>query len=88
MNRAFYSTVTTTTPILELLHGLGLRWTTVRAIIHEWRKLGTSFEPSKEWPTYQNYSKSALTTHLGGHKEPRTTSKELQASLVLSMGDF
>ncbi len=25
-------------------------------------------EPSQEWPAYQNYSKSATTTHPGGHK--------------------
>ncbi len=39
-------------------------------------------EPSQEWPANQNYSKSAVTTHQGGHKEPRTSSKELQASLA------
>ncbi len=50
---------------------LGLQGTTVRAIIHKWRKLVTvvnlprSGEPSLE---YQNYSKSAMTTHPGGHK--------------------
>lgn len=41
MNKALYSTVTSITAVLELLHWLGLWWTTVRAIIHEWRKLGT-----------------------------------------------
>ncbi len=45
-------------------------------------KTWNSGEPSQEWPTYQNYSKSTTTTHPGGHKEPRTTSKELQASLA------
>ncbi len=41
-----------------------------------------SGEPSQEWPAYQNYSKTATTTHPGGHKRTRTTSKELQASLA------
>ncbi len=41
-----------------------------------------SGEPSQEWPAYQNYSKRATTTHPGGHIKPRTTSKELQASLA------
>ncbi len=27
-----------------------------------------SGEPSQEWLAYQNYSKSAMTTHPGGHK--------------------
>ncbi len=43
---------------------LGLQWTTVRAIIHKWRKKHLK----EEWPAYQNYSKSAMTTHPGGHK--------------------
>lgn len=31
----------------------------------------------------RSHSKSALMTHPGSHKEPRTTSKDLQASLAL-----
>ncbi len=44
--------------IVDMYHGkgfkdiskaLGLQRTTVRAIIHKWRKLGTSDELSQEW---------------------------------------
>ncbi len=41
---------------------LGLQRTMVRAIIHKWRN------SSQKWPAYQNYSKSTMTTHPGGHK--------------------
>ena len=42
-------------------------------------KAWISGEPSQERPAYQNFTKSASTTHPG---EPRRTSKELQASLA------
>ncbi len=45
-------------------------------------KTWNSGEPSQEWPADQNYPKSAATTHSRGHKDPTTTSKELQASLA------
>ncbi len=38
--------------------------------------------PSQVCLAYQDYSKSAMTTHPGGLKKPRTTSKELLASLA------
>ncbi len=48
---------------------LGLQRTMVRAIIHKWRKCGTVVNlPRSEWLAYQNYSKSTMTTHPGGHK--------------------
>ncbi len=56
---------------------LGLQRTTVRAIIHKWRKLGTVVNLAN-----QNDSKSAMTLIQEVIKEPRTTSKELQASLA------
>ncbi len=58
---------------------LGLQRTTVRAIIHKWRKHGTvvnlprSGQPTKITPRAQRRLI---------HDEPRTTSKELQASLA------
>lgn len=61
---------------------LGLQWTTVRAIVHKWRKLGTvvnpprSGQPTKITPRVQPRLIQEVT------KEPRTTSKELQASLA------
>ncbi len=61
---------------------LGLQWTTVRAIIHKWRKLGTavnlprSGRPTKITPRAQRRLIQEVI------KEPRTTSKELQASLA------
>ncbi len=61
---------------------LGLQWTTVRAIIHKWRKLGTvlnlprSGRPTKITPKAQRRLIQEVI------KEPRTTSKELQASLA------
>ncbi len=47
-------------------------------------KTCNSGESSQEWLAYQNYSKSAMMTHPGGHKKKknRITSKELQASLA------
>ncbi len=60
---------------------LGLQRTTVRAIIHKWRKLGTvvnlprSGRPTKITPKAQQRLIQEVI------KEPRTTSKELQASL-------
>ncbi len=61
---------------------LGLQRTTVRAIIHKWRKLGTvvnlprSERPTKITPRAQWWLIQEVI------KEPRTTSKELQASLA------
>uniref|UniRef100_A0A8C9TZ63 Transposase Tc1-like domain-containing protein n=1 Tax=Scleropages formosus TaxID=113540 RepID=A0A8C9TZ63_SCLFO len=61
---------------------LGLQRTTVRAIIPKWRKLGTvvnrprSGRPTKITPRPQRRLIQELI------KEPRTTSKELQASLA------
>ncbi len=61
---------------------LGLQRTTVRAIIHKWRKLGTvvnlprSGRPTKITPRAQRRLIQEVV------KEPRTTSKELQASLA------
>ncbi len=61
---------------------LGLQRTTVRAIIHKWRKLGTvvnlprSGRPTKITPRAQRRLIQEVI------KEPRTTSKELQASLA------
>ncbi len=61
---------------------LGLQRTTVRAIIHKWRKLGTvvnlprSGQPTKITPREQWRLIQEVI------KEPRTTSKELQASLA------
>ncbi len=61
---------------------LGLQRTTVRAIIHKWRKLGTvvnlprSGRPTKITPKAQwRHIQEVI-------KEPRTTFKELQASLA------
>ncbi|XP_026231767.1 uncharacterized protein LOC113172908 isoform X2 [Anabas testudineus] len=61
---------------------LGLQRTTVRAIIHKWRKLGTvvnlprSDRPTKITPGVQRRLIQEVI------KEPRTTAKELQASLA------
>ncbi len=44
---------------------LGLQRTSVRAIIHKWRKLGTVMNlPKSGWPN----KISTMTTHPGGHK--------------------
>ncbi len=60
---------------------LGLQRTTVRAIIHKWRKFGTvnlprNGRPTKITPRAQRRLIQEVI------KEPRTTSKELQASLA------
>ncbi len=61
---------------------MGLQQTTVRAIIHKWRKHGTvmnlprSGRPTKITPRAQRRLIQEVI------KEPRTTSKELQASLA------
>ncbi len=61
---------------------LGLQRTTVRAIIHKWRKHGTvvnlprSGRPTKITPRAQRWHIQEVT------KDPTTTSKELQASLA------
>ena len=61
---------------------LGLQRTMVRAIIHKWRKLGTvvnlprSGRPTKITPRAQQRLIQEVI------KEPRTTSKELQASFA------
>ncbi len=65
----------------DISKALGLQRTTVRAIIHKWRKLGTvvnlprSGRPTKITPRAQRRLIQEVI------KEPRTTSKELQASL-------
>lgn len=55
--------------------------TLVRAIIHR-EKTSNSVKSSKEWRACQNYPKTTSTTHLGGPKKSRMTSKESQASLA------
>ncbi len=59
---------------------LGLQRTMVRAIIHKWRKLVVNLprsgRPTKITPRAQRRLIQEVT------KEPRTTSKELQASLA------
>ncbi len=61
---------------------LGFQQTTIRGIIHKWRKLGTvvnlprSGRPTKITPRAQRRLIQEVI------KEPRTTSKELQASLA------
>ncbi len=61
---------------------LGLHRTTVRAIIHKWRKLGTVVNlPRSGWPTkITPRAQRRLIQEV--IKEPRTISKELQASLA------
>ncbi len=61
---------------------LGLQRTTVRAIIHKWSKLGTVVNlPRSGWPTkITPRAQRRLIQEV--IKEPRTTSKELQASLA------
>ncbi len=61
---------------------LGLQRTTVRAIIHKWRKLVTVVNlPRSGWPTKitPRVQRRLIQEVI---KEPRTTSKELQASLA------
>ncbi len=74
--------------IVDMYHGkgfkdiskaLGLQRTTVRAIIHKWRKLGTSDELSQEWFWPPRAQWRLIQEVI---KEHRTTSKELQASLA------
>ncbi len=61
---------------------LGLQRTTVRAIIHKWRKLVTVLNlPRSGWPT-KITPRSQWRLIQEVIKEPRTTSKELQASLA------
>ncbi len=61
---------------------LGFQRTTVRAIIHKWRKLGTVVNlPRSGWLTkITPRAQRRLIQEV--IKEPRTTSKELQASLA------
>ncbi len=61
---------------------LGLQRTTVKAIIHKWRKSGTVVNlPRSGWPTkITPRAQRQLIQEV--IKEPRTTSKELQASLA------
>ncbi len=61
---------------------MGLQRTTVRAIIHKWRKTWNSGEPSQEWPADQNYPKSAATTHPRGPQKTPQQHLRLQASLA------
>ncbi len=61
---------------------LGLQRTTVRAIIHKWRKLVTVVNlPMSGWPTKitPRVQRRLIQEVI---KEPRTTSKESQASLA------
>ncbi len=61
---------------------LELQWTTVRAIIHKWRKLGTVVSlPRSGWPT-KITPRAQWRLIQEVIKEPRTTSIELQASLA------
>ena len=66
----------------DISKALGLQWTTVRAIVHKWRKLGTVVNPprcgrpTKMTPREQPRLIQEVT------EEPRRTSKELQASLA------
>ncbi len=55
---------------------LGLQRTTVRAIIHKWRKHGTVVNLPRITPRVQRRLIQEVT------KDPTTTSKELQASLA------
>uniref|UniRef100_A0A9J7YLT4 Transposase Tc1-like domain-containing protein n=1 Tax=Cyprinus carpio carpio TaxID=630221 RepID=A0A9J7YLT4_CYPCA len=64
---------------LERVIRLGTPRTIVRAIIHKWRKLGTVVNlPRSGWPT--KITQRRLIQRV--IKEPRTTSKELQALLA------
>ncbi len=61
---------------------LGLQRTTVRDIIHKWRKLVTVVNlPRSGWPT-KITPRAQWRVIQEVIKEPRTTSKELQASLA------
>ncbi len=50
----------------HISESLGRQQTSVRAIIDKWRKLATVVNLPRS--AYQNYFKSATTTHPGGHK--------------------
>ncbi len=67
--------------VIKLSQGFGTPANHGQSHYPQVEKTWNSDEPSQEWPTYQNYSKSA-TTIQEVIKEPRTTSKELQASLA------
>ncbi len=61
---------------------LGLQRTTVRAIIHKWRKHGTAVNfPRSDRPT-KITPRTQLRLIQEVTKDPATTSKELQASLA------
>ncbi len=61
---------------------LGLQWTTVRGIINKWRKLRTVVNlPRSGWPTIIT-PRAQWRLIQEVIKEPRTTSKELHASLA------
>ncbi len=51
-----------------IFKALGLQWTTVRAIIHKWRKLGTVVNLPRSGRPTKITPKSTMTTHPGGHK--------------------
>ncbi len=51
-----------------LSKALGLQRSTGQSHYPQMEKTWNSGEPSQERPAYQNYSKSTMTTHPGGHK--------------------
>ncbi len=61
---------------------LGLQRTTVRAIIHKWRKLGTVVNLPRSGRTTKITPRGKRQLIQEVIKEPRTTCKELQASLA------
>lgn len=61
---------------------LGLQRTTVRAIIHKWRKLVTVVNLPRSDPPTTITPRAQCRLVYEVIKEPRTTSKELQASLA------
>ena len=61
---------------------LGLQRTTVRAIIHKWRKLGTVVNLPRSGRSTKITPRAQRRLIQEVIKEPRTTSKELQASLA------
>ncbi len=61
---------------------LGLQRTTVRAIIHKWRKLVTVVNLPRSDPPTTITPRAQCRLLYEVIKEPRTTSKELQASLA------
>lgn len=48
---------------------LGLQWTTLRAIIHKYKKNMDSRKSFQKWQALQNYSRCAPITYSGIHKE-------------------